>query len=74
MSCLRERVVVVLGDDRGSWRSGTEAAKRMIRCMSCSGRARAVVMVNATAISELSSRQGCTQNRIRWKMRLLEIV
>lgn len=39
MSCFRERVVVVLGAYIDSGRSGTEAVKRIIRYISCSGRA-----------------------------------
>jgi hypothetical protein len=37
MSCFNERVVVVLGAYIDNGRSGTEAVKRMIRYMSCSG-------------------------------------
>ena len=46
MSCLRESVVVVRGEDMGSWRSVMDAAKRIIRCISCSGSAAVVAMVD----------------------------
>jgi hypothetical protein len=45
MSCFNERVVVVLGLYIESGRSGTEAVKRIIRYISCSGRGVAFVML-----------------------------
>lgn len=43
-SCFSERVVVMLGKGIASGRSGIDVVKRMMRYMSCSGRAAVVAM------------------------------
>jgi hypothetical protein len=61
MSCFSERVVVVLGPYIDNGRSGTEAVKRIIRYISCSGSAVAFAMVEVVRCGEARRCCGVTK-------------